>query len=344
MGDRRLVTNQAELDQRLETPSKALTEWMARCEGDILILGVAGKMGPSLARRTQNAIRAAGVNTKVIGASRFSDASIRAQLEAQGIDTIAVDLLEEKQLAKLPDAPNVIYMAGHKFGTTGREPYTWAMNTYLPGRIAEKYRHSRIVAFSSGNVYPMSLVSLGGSKETDDPGPIGEYAQSCLGRERILQYCCLAHETPMVLLRLNYAMDLRYGVLHDVATLVFEEKPVDVTMGYVNVIWQGDANDIAVRSLEACSVPARIINLTGPEMVSIRWLAEQFGQRFGRPPIIVGEERQTALLNNAEKCHRQFGLPEVRLQELIDWTVAWVLHGGSSLNKPTHFQEVQGRF
>ncbi len=344
MGDGRPVTNQAELNQRLETPSKALIEWMARSQGDILILGVAGKMGPSLARRTQNAIQAAGVTTKVIGTARFSDASIREQLEDQGVRTIAADLLDEKQLAQLPEVPNVIYMAGQKFGTTGREPYTWAMNAYLPGRITEKYRNSRIVAFSSGNVYPMSLASLGGSKETDDPGPIGEYAQSCLGRERIFQHYCLAYQTPVVLLRLNYAIDLRYGVLHDVATLVFKEKPVDVTMGYVNVIWQGDANDIAVRSLEACAIPADIINVTGPERVSIRWLAGQFGQRFGRPPIIVGEERETALLNNAEKCHQQFGLPEVRLAELIDWTVAWVLHGGPSLNKPTHFQEAQGRF
>ncbi len=333
-----------ELDVMLATPSEALIEFIGRWKGDILILGVGGKMGPSLARRAQNAVMAAGVKKEIIGVSRFSEEASRQQLEDSGIHTIVADLMDEVQLQALPDVPNVIYMVGHKFGTTGREYYTWAMNTYLAGRVAEKYRHARIVAFSSGNVYPLSPVQRRGSLETDDVGPVGEYAQSCLGRERMLEHFSRKYQTPMLLYRLNYAIDMRYGVLHDVATAVLKGQPIDVTMGYANVIWQGDANDVALRSLEICDIPPKILNVTGAETISIRWLAEEFGRLLGKKSVIIGQEVGTALLNNASQCHEKFGYPEITLRQLIDWTATWVRTNGPTLNKPTHFQESQGRF
>jgi len=280
----------------------------------------------------------------VIGVSRFSSGTLRSKLEAAGIETISADLLDDQQLQQLPKAENVIYMAGQKFGTTGREPYTWAMNAYLPGRVAEAFRHSRIVSYSTGNVYPLMPVKGGGATEETPVAPVGEYAQSCLGRERIFSYFSTVYNIPMLHFRLNYAIDMRYGVLLEVASAVRERQPIDLSMGHVNVIWQGDANEMAIRSLALCDTPPRILNVTGPETISVRWLAEQFAKRFGVDPIFVNEEQDTALLSNASEAHRLFGYPRVSLQQMIDWTVEWIEAGGEILNKATRFQERKGEF
>lgn len=338
------MSNLAQLEQEILKPSAALVEDVSRIEGDILLLGVGGKMGPSMARAARQAIDIAGSRQRVIGVSRFSDAASRVALEAVGVETIAADLLNDAELNALPDAPNVIYLAGHKFGTTGKEAFTWAMNAYLPGRVAEKYRNSNIVAFSSGNVLPFVPVTSGGVSEESSPEPIGEYAQSCLGRERIFEYFSQKNNTPMLIYRLNYAVDFRYGILVELAKSVLSGKEIDLRTENVNVIWQGDANEIAIRSLLHCASPAKILNVTGPEILSTRWAANQFGRIFGKEPKFVNESAGTALLNNASECHRIFGYPKVTIREIIELTATWMQQGGEALNKPTHFQERTGKF
>ncbi len=338
------IRTEAELEERLSRPSAADVEFLRELEGDILILGVAGKMGPSLARRICRAAEQAGVRKRILGVARFSNPAVRRQLEDAGVETIAADLLDEDQLRALPDAPNVIYMAARKFGTTGNEYLTWALNTYLPGRVAERYRDSRIVAFSSGNVYPLVPVTHGGPTESAPADPVGEYAQSVLGRERIFEYFSARYGTPVVLLRLNYAIDLRYGVLPDIGLKVYERRPVNVSMGMVNVIWQGDANSVALRAFRLCQSPPAILNVTGPETLSVRSLALKFGERFGVAPIFEGVEAPTALLSDASRCHRLFGYPEVSVDEMIEWVAEWIRLGGVMWNKPTHFEVRDGKF
>lgn len=333
-----------ELEDFMTKPSSELVEDIKLIDGDLLILGVGGKMGPTLAKMAKRAITEAGIQKKVIGASRFSSGDLREELEEYGIETIAVDLLDDDDLQSLPDVKNVIFMAGNKFGTTGNEHFTWAMNAYLPGRVAEKFKNSRIVAFSSGNIYPLTNVVNGNCSENVSPNPIGEYAQSCLGRERVLTSFSHKNATPMLMFRLNYAIDLRYGVLLEIAKSVLEGKPVDLTMGSVNVIWQGDANEYAVRSLLHCDTPPRLLNVTGPETLSVRWLAEEFGKRFNVSPVFENEEQNTALLNNSSKAHQLFGYPKVTLQQMLDMTADWLLNKGETYNKPTHFQERKGAF
>ena len=333
-----------ELEEFMTQPSPQLIEDLKRLDGDILILGVGGKMGPTLAKMTKRAINQAGLDKKVIGVSRFSSGHLKEELEDFGIETISIDLLKDEQLQALPDVKNIILMAGNKFGTAGNEHFTWAMNAYLPGRIADKFKNSRIVAFSSGNIYPLTNVVSGNCSEETPANPIGEYAQSCLGRERVLTNFARNNETAMLIFRLNYAIDLRYGVLLEIAKHVFEAKPIDLTMGSVNVIWQGDANEYAVRSLLHCDTPPKILNVTGPETISVRWLAEEFGQRFDKSPLFMNEEQQTALLNNASKAHQLFGYPKVSLQKMIDMTAEWLKNNGETYDKPTHFQERKGEF
>lgn len=333
-----------QLEEFMTRPSAQLIEDMKSIDGDLLVLGVGGKMGPTLAKMAKRAIHEAGVTKKVIGASRFSSGSLKQELEEFGIETIAVDLLKDEELQALPDVKNVILMAGNKFGTSGNEHFTWAMNSYLPGRIAEKYKNSRIVAFSSGNIYPLTNVVNGNCSEDTIPGPIGEYAQSCLGRERVLMNFAVTNETPMLMFRLNYAIDLRYGVLLEIAKQVLSGKPIDLTMGSVNVIWQGDANEYALRSLLHCQAPPVILNVTGPETLSVRWLAKEFGKRLEKTPHFVNEEQQTSLLNNASKSHKLFGYPKVTIQQMLDMTAEWLMNNGDTYNKPTHFQERKGAF
>ena len=338
------IHNEQELEEVLARPSARDVAAFKELAGDIIILGVAGKMGPSLGRRARRSSDEAGTPRRIIGVARFSEAGVREQLERDGIETIAADLLDSESLSKLPDAPNVVFMAGRKFGSTGSEELTWAMNTYLPALVAERFRDAKIVAFSSGNVYPFTPIATGGPTETHPPAPLGEYAQSVLGRERMFQYCSKRFGTKCALLRLNYAIDLRYGVLLDIGRKVFESRAVDVTMGAVNVIWQGDANSVTLRSFAICSSPAAILNLTGPETLSVRWIARRFGERFGVEPVIEGNEAPTALLNNASHCQAAFGYPEVSVEQMIDWLAAWIRQGGSSWAKPTHFETRDGKF
>lgn len=330
--------------KKLLQPSEALVSEIAQLKGDIIILGVGGKMGPALAKLARQAIERAGVAKRVIGISRFSESGLQDELNSLGIETYQADLLEDKQLDVLPDAKNVLYLAGTKFGTTGKEPFTWAMNAYLPGRVAQKYKDSRIVVFSTGNVYPLTPVAMGGADETVAPQPIGEYAQSCLGRERLFQYYAAKNNTPTVIYRLNYANDVSYGVLVEIARGVKEKRAIDVSMGHVNVIWQGDANEMALRALQHCALPSKILNITGPETVSVRWLAGEFGKLFGEQPLFINQEQDSALLSNAAEAFRLFGYPKVPLKEMMELIVDWINEGGKMMNKPTHFQERTGQF
>ncbi len=328
----------------MSRPTPEVVEAMGGMGGDLLILGVGGKMGPTLAKLAKRAIDESGSAQSVIGVSRFSAPGLQADLNRGGIETIACDLLNETELQGLPDVPNVIFMAGRKFGSTVNEPLTWAMNTYLPGRVAEKYRNSRIVVFSTGNVYPLTPVSHGGATETHPVDPAGEYAQSCLGRERMFTHASNQFRTSVAILRLNYAIDLRYGILLDIAEKVYGEQPVDVTMGAANVIWQRDANAVALRSIGHCQSPPMLLNLTGPEIVSIRWLATRFGEIFGKVPVFEGVEADTALLSNAARCHQLFGYPRISLEQMTQWVAHWVEIGGMTLGKPTKFEVRDGKF
>ena len=333
-----------ELEAHLATPDPALVDDLARLDGDILVLGAGGKMGPSLVELACNAVAASGVPRTVTAVSRFTRPELRKDLERVGARTVAADLLEPGALDELPDASNVIYMVGTKFGTSGRENLTWAQNAYLPGLVGERYASSRIVAFSTGNVYPLVPVRSGGSVESDPTGPLGEYAQSCLGRERLFGYASATHGTRVLQFRLNYAVELRYGTLVDIAQAVHAGEPIDLSMGHLNVIWQGDANAWALRSLALCSTPPTVLNVTGPEIVSVRRVAQAFGRLLGKEPTFVGAEGETALLSNAMEAHRRFGYPTVSLGRMLEWIAAWVDAGGETLGKPTHFNERSGRF
>jgi nucleoside-diphosphate-sugar epimerase len=310
----------------------------------VLIVGAGGKMGPSLARRVQRAARRAAVQIRVVAASRFSSASVRAALEAEGIQTVACDLLDPASIQALPDAPNVLFLAGRKFGTLTRTDITWTTNTIMPARVAERFCHSRMVAFSTGNVYPLVAVNEQASTEDDMPAPVGEYAQSCLGRERVVEFVSREKGMPALIYRLNYAVDLRYGTLVDIARRVFDGEPIDLSMAFFNAIWQGDANSYALRCLELCSSPPAILNVTGPERIGVREMAEWFGSAFGRSVRFVNREGPVALLSDSSRCRTLLGEPEVPLTVLRQWVAHWVQSGGASLNKPTHFEVTDGRF
>jgi nucleoside-diphosphate-sugar epimerase len=339
------ISTEAELTDALATPYQEDVEFAAELDGDVMILGAAGKMGPSLVRRIRRADEAAGTERTVYAVSRYSDPEVKDELDdIDGCETIQSDLLEEGALDALPDCENVIYMVGMKFGTSGREPQTWAINSYLPGEVARRFDDSRIVAFSTGNVYPPVDVDSGGPTETDDTGPVGEYAQSCLGRERVFQYFADANDTSTLLFRLNYAIEARYGVLTDIAKWVYQGDPVPLDMGYVNVIWQGDANSVCFRSLGMADSPAEILNVTGPETLSVRTIAEEFADRFDREVTFEGEEHETALLNDASRCHEAFGEPKVSTDEVIDLVASWIEQGNPTMDKPTKFHVRSGEF
>lgn len=339
------IQTESELEERLTRPDEETASAMAALDDDLLILGAGGKMGPSLARLARHAADKAGVKKRVIAVARFTNDKLPSELAAGGIETITCDLLDREALDKLPDVPNVIFMAARKFGTSGGEHLTWAMNTYLPGLVAERYRNSRIVAFSTGNVYPLLPVSQGGALETTPVGPVGEYAQSALGRERLFEYGSMRWGTPVAILRLNYAVELRYGVLVDIGRAVFERRPIDLCMPFVNVIWQGDANSWCLRSFAHCQSPPFVLNITGPETLSVRELALEFGRHFGIEPIFVSEtEGSSALLSDIGRARRLFGNPTVRPPEMIEWIANWIRQDGVMLDKPTHFQTRDGRF
>jgi nucleoside-diphosphate-sugar epimerase len=332
---------EAELEDLLSTPRPETEAALASCPGDVIVLGAGGKMGPSLARM---ATRAAGGGRKVIAVSRWSSEASERALNTAGVQTLRADLLDRDAVAKLPDAPNVIFMAGQKFGTTGAPAATWAMNTIVPANCVERYRDSRIVAFSTGNVYPLSSVKSGGARESDAVSPIGEYAASCVGRERVFEFYAERFHTKVAIIRLNYAVDLRYGVLVDIATHVKRAVAMPVDMGYVNVIWQGDANRIALECLPHTESPPFVVNVTGAEHLPVRGIAGWFGQRFGTKPVLTGTERRDALLSDTSRMRASFAAPEVSAEQMFEWVADWVEDGGPLLGKPTRFEARDGKF
>jgi nucleoside-diphosphate-sugar epimerase len=330
----------AALDDLLCRPSQALIDDLGKVDGDIMILGVAGKMGPTLA----GLAKAALPDRRVIGVARFSDPGTKAWLEARGVETLGCDLLDEAAIEALPKAPNIVFMAGRKFGAEGDLSLTWAMNAHVPALVAQAFPNSRIVAFSTGCIYPFVPVNGKGADEALSPDPPGEYAQSCVGRERMFEYFSRKFATPGRLFRLNYAIDMRYGVLHDIATKILSDKPIDVSLGHVNFIWQGDAAAQALRCLAYCDTPTSPINVSGHEIFAVRDLAAKFGALFGREPVIVSKEEPTAWLTNTSQAVQLFGLPIVDTEQLISWTADWVVRSMPSLGKPTKYEVRDGRY
>ena len=328
------------LEELMSRPSPELARALQQAPGDILVLGVGGKMGPTLARMAKRA----DPGRKVIGVARFSEPGLREKLEAAGVQCIAADLLSREALAALPDAPNVVFMAGRKFGSTGSEWLTWAMNAHVPALVAERYAASRIVAFSTACVYPFVETTGPGAPESLPPtAPPGEYANSCVARERMFQHFSHAQGTAGRLLRLSYAIDMRYGVLHDIARKVLQREPIDLAMGHANVIWQGEANDWSLRALAHCTTPTSALNLSGPRL-DVREAARGLGERLGVAPVLVGQEAPTAWLVDCSEAFRLFGPPRVSLDTMLDWTADWVQRGGASLGKPTHYEARDGQY
>jgi nucleoside-diphosphate-sugar epimerase len=334
------------LDELLSVPRAQTVDALRHSPGDVLLLGAGGKMGPTLARMAARAAEVAdgGTRRRVIAVSRFSSRPARESLEAHDVETISADLLDRAAVARLPDAPNVIYMAGQKFGTTEAPSRTWMMNVVAAAYCAERYAESRIVAFSTGNVYPLTPVADGGARESTEPRPVGEYAASCLGRERVFEHYSTSRGTRVAIIRLNYAIDLRYGVLTDLAARIRSGTPIPLGMGHVNVIWQGDANRIALELLPAADTPPFLLNVTGHEALSVRALATQLGKRLGVAPRFTGSEAGDALLSNTSRMQKQFAGPQVPLERMLDWVAEWVSTDKPLLGKPTHFEARDGAF
>lgn len=335
-----------DLDDLLSDPREATVDALARSPGDIVILGAGGKMGPTLAcMAVRAAVRAdGGRRRRVIAVSRFSSRNLENVLQARGVETIRCDLLDANAVSNLPDAPNVVFMAGQKFGTNDAPARTWMMNVVAPSHCARRYAQSRIVAFSTGNVYPLVNVLSGGASERTKPHPVGEYAASCLGRERVFEHYAAAEHTPVAIMRLNYAIDLRYGVLSDLAQRIFTGNLVPIAMGYVNVIWQGDANRIALELLPLTSAPPFVLNVTGAETLSVRTIATELGNRLGRTPHFDGVEAPDALISDTTKLQSQLGIPDTSLHTMLDWVADWVSAGRPLLDRPTHFETRDGSF
>ncbi|MHC4116477.1 MAG: NAD-dependent epimerase/dehydratase family protein [Planctomycetota bacterium] len=338
--DETTTLDESRLEDALSEPTDATGEVLATLSGDVVVLGAGGKMGPTLAMM----LRKASPDRNIYAVSRFGDKAAKARIEQAGITAIEADLLDESSYAKLPRAENVFFLAGMKFGASGNQPLTWAMNCYLPALVARHYKDSKIVAFSTGNVYPLVDIDCGGATEETDPGPIGEYAQSCLGRERIFEYFSQLHGTPVTLIRLNYANEPRYGIIVDLATKILNDEPIDLTMGAVNLIWQRDANDYIIRAITLAESPATILNVTGPDTIPVRRLAEQIGRKLSREPKFVSQETRSALLSNASFCIDTFGPPQMMLDEMVAMIVSWVASGKKTLNKPTKYNVRDGKF
>lgn len=332
------------LNELLTTPSQRLIESLAALDGDILILGAGGKMGPTLCVLAKRAFETAGAKKRVIAVSRFSDSRVVDFLRQNDIEIISEDLLSPGALENLPNVKNIIYMAGKKFGTDGNEYITWAMNTWLASRVAERYKESRIVVFSSGNLYPKMPIFSGGATESMGTEPIGEYCMSCLGRERMFEYAAKTFGTSVAIYRLNYAVDLRYGVLCDLAQSILTDTAIDITTPSFNCIWQGDANEIALRLLSYASPDVFTLNVTGPETASVQDIAQKLGVLLKKKPLFTGDPAHTAYLSNAGKQFHLFGYPSVPLETLIEWQAQWLLEGGRTLGKPTHFEERKGSY
>jgi len=340
MGLSRAFDSEEQLEDVLSTPSDHTREIISGLDGDVVVLGAGGKMGPTLCLL----LKKAAPDKTVFAVSRFSDPAVKDRLEDAGVKTIAADLTARSSFPALPKAPNLYYMVGMKFGATANQPLTWVMNVHVPSLVCENFATSRIVALSTGNIYPLVEVSSGGATEDTPPGPLGEYAQSCLGRERIFQYFSEENNTEVVLVRLSYANEPRYGVIVDIVRDILAGKSIDVTMGHVNLIWQGDANDYIARAISLAACPAEALNVTGPEVISIRYLATRIAVILGREVTFVGREEPTALLENAGRCFEMFGYPRVTLGEMIHTIANWVASGKRLLDKPTKFQVRNGKF
>jgi nucleoside-diphosphate-sugar epimerase len=340
----RRIESEPQLEAALSRPGPAEVALMGRLRGDIAVLGAGGKMGPSLARRVRRAAHEAGNACRVAAVARFTTPELPRELEDAGVEPLTCDLLDPRQVASLPDFPNLLFLAGMKFGASARPEATWALNTIVPANVARRFSGSRIVVFSTGNVYPLVEPASGGCSETVAPAPVGEYAQSCLGRERIFEHYSAQHGTPCLLLRLFYAVDLRYGVLVDVARKVFAGEAIDLSVAHFNAIWQGDASSYALRCLELCASPPRVLNVTGPEVLAVRSVAAFFGRRFSREPRFLGGDGPRALLGRADLCTSLLGPPELGLEQLLDWVAAWIEEGGRSLGKPTRYERPDGRY
>ncbi|HOW40305.1 MAG TPA: epimerase [Bacteroidales bacterium] len=338
------ITNEEQLEELLSRPGKEAVEMFSRLDGDIIFLGVGGKIGMSLAMMARRGCEQAGIRKRIIGVSKFESKEQRSKLEKAGIETIDGDLLDVKFTDSLPKVKNVFYLAGMKFGSTENLSLTWAINTWLPAIVADSFRQSRIVAFSTGCVYPLVPVNSGGSKESDLPEATGEYAQSCLGRERMFEFGSIRNKTKVALIRLNYSVEMRYGVLVDIAIKVKNRQPVDLTMGYFNAIWQGDMNDYVLRSIELAESPARVLNITGPELLSVKETAEEFAKLFGVEVKFTGKEATTALLNDSTLAYSLFGKPEVSASQVIKWIAGWLSEDKGILGKPTHFEVRDGKY
>ena len=337
------ITTEDELDDVLSTPPEEVISLMKRLDGYVMILGAGGKMGPTLSVMAARAAEAAGSSSRIIAVSRFSDQASRKRIASHGVETIECDLLARDSLDALPEVANIILMAGRKFGTEGRRELTWAVNVMATANALERFPRSRFVVFSTGCVYPLVDGKTGGCTEETEPEPVGEYAQSCLARERIAEYFSSTNGTPVCLFRLNYAIDLRYGVLHDIARRVFEGKPISISAPYFNAVWQGDACARALLCLERCTSPPTILNITGTEVVSTRDTAVRFGEIFGKEATVKGTESR-CYLSDASKAAEIFGEPETDMDRMIELQAKWLLAGGSSLDKPTHFETTDGKF
>ena len=338
------ISDLAALEDLLSLPTEASVKMFSDLEGDIMFLGIGGKIGPSLARMAKRACDKAKLEKRIYGVSLFESDQLRKQIEEIGIETFHGDLLDMNFIKSLPKARNVFFLAGMKFGSEENISLTWAVNSYMPALIAEHFKESNIVAFSTGCVYPLVPVESGGSLETDPPTPLGEYAQSCLGRERMFEYGSKKHQTKVCLIRLNYSVELRYGVLLDIATKVKSREAIDLSMGYFNVIWQGDMNDVVLRSLEICDSPAKILNITGEEVLSVKELALEFGKLFNVKPEFFNIEAKTALLNNSQQAFQLFGRPKVSTRQIIKWIAVWIAEGRETLGKPTHYEVRDGKY
>jgi nucleoside-diphosphate-sugar epimerase len=337
------IATESQLDELLSEPTAALVETMRRTPGDFALLGAAGKMGPTLARMVRRASDLAGTQRRVIAVSRFSSGS-HAEFTDHGIEAVACDLLDRAAVERLPDAANVVFMAGRKFGSTGDEATTWAMNAYLPALVCQRYAKSRIVAFSTGNVYGLVARATGGSCERDTPCPVGEYAMSALGRERMFEYFSRALGIPLAIIRLNYACEVRYGVLVDLAQKICAGESIDLGISWFNVIWQRDANEMTLRAFEHVATPPRVFNVTGAEILSVRAVCDRLAERLNRPVRYIGAPTDTALLSNAHESFELLGKPTVSSEQMIDWVADWVARGGRNLGKPTHFESRDGKF
>lgn len=343
--DRISDAESARLIYSLSAPSDALIQAMSRWDGDLIILGAGGKMGPSFARMARRAFEVAGMQRRVIAVSRFSDEREAAQLQTGGIDVLRGDLLDHGFVRTLPGVANVLYLVGMKFGGAGALADTWMTNTYVAGAAADHFRDSRIVALSTGNVYALVPAEPGtGAVESDEPCPQGEYAMSALGRERVFQSFSQRNNTPLTIIRLNYATEFRYGVLVDLAKQIWAGQPVSLDMGYFNVIWQRDACDMILRCFSIAETPPRIINVTGADRLSTRDVCSRLGKLLEREVAFVGKESPTALLSNAASAVELFGRPATSIDEMLAMTADWIRRGGETWNKPTKFQVRDGKF